>query len=154
MPQESYGYRLLSEAEWEYVARAGQRTTYAGSSTANDVAWVKHNSRKHLQPVALRITNTSDLHDCSGIVCEWCKDSWHPEAYTRRISALTAHEGQEVIDPIVLEAGEGGEHLRVTRSGYWSQSSHKSQVSVRDYFSCTIQSKHISFRVVRVFRGR
>ena len=52
------------------------------------------------------------------------------------------------------EAGEGGEHLRVTRSGYWSQSSHKSQVSVRDYFSCTIQSKHISFRVVRVFRGR
>ena len=75
------GYRLPSEAEWEYAARGGNQSlgyTYSGSNTADDVAWSKDNSRGSVHKVGTKNPNELGLNDMSGNVREWCWD-WDSE---------------------------------------------------------------------------
>lgn len=77
------GYRLPTEAEWEYSARAGAATSrhFGESSTlAGDHAWVVANSaldgRPTIQPVAEKKPNDFGLFDCLGNVFNWCQDEY------------------------------------------------------------------------------
>ena len=79
-PYDCAGYRLPTEAEWEYAARADTDLTYAGSDTVSDVAWGSANSGGVTHPVAQLAANGWGFHDQTGNVWEWVWD-WQ-EDYT------------------------------------------------------------------------
>ena len=74
-------YRLPSEAEWEYAARSGGKNEkYAGSGSAEAVAWYKANSGYRTHPAGRKQPNGLGLYDMSGNVWQWVSD-WFGENY-------------------------------------------------------------------------
>jgi formylglycine-generating enzyme required for sulfatase activity len=83
---ESEGYRLPTEAEWEYAARGGHRDSgkkYSGSDNVEEVAWYHGNSGFLIHPVGQKKTNSDNLYDMNGNVAEWCWDRYNDDYYTR-----------------------------------------------------------------------
>ena len=97
------GYRLPTEAEWEYAARAGNTTATHGALDA--IAWHSGNSRSKTHPVGKKRANAWGLYDMIGNVYEWTND-WYEEKYP----------GGAVSDP----AGPGSGSGRVYRGGGWN----------------------------------
>ena len=105
------GYRLPTEAEWEYACRAGSTTEYyygADPEKLRSFAWFEDNSDSHPHPVGQRKPNAWGLYDMAGNVWEWCND-YYGAKYYRQSPADNPRGPQE---------GE----KRVLRGGGWSAS--------------------------------
>ena len=131
--KEAKGYRLPTEAEWEYIAReAGtSTTTYSGSDTIDDVAWYSSNSSSETHEVKGKNANSLGIYDMSGNVWEWCYD-WYGT-----VSSTTAESG----------ASSGSD--RVQRGGSWVNDASICAVSYRYYYTPYYRFSFFGFRVVR-----
>ncbi|HEV3138457.1 MAG TPA: bifunctional serine/threonine-protein kinase/formylglycine-generating enzyme family protein, partial [Pirellulales bacterium] len=79
------GYRLPTEAEWEYACRAGTITMFSFGDAASQLdgfGWYGKNSEHRPQPVSLKRVNPFGLHDMHGNVVEWCHDWFVTDAYS------------------------------------------------------------------------
>ena len=126
------GYRLPTEAEWEYFARGGNtsQTTYSGSNTIGSVAWYDGNSGEKTHEVKTKASNALGLYDMSGNVWEWCWD-WYSDITTSTPSSGAA-------------SGWG----RVRRGGSWYGRANFCSASYRIYGLPFLRSRDYGFRVV------
>ena len=108
------GYRLPTEAEWEYLARGGDNYKYSGSDTVNYVAWYTENTKDTgTREVKTKKANGYGLYDMSGNVREWCWD-WN-----------------DIISNTTGSAGSAHGSFRVIRGGSWYDKSKNCTVSFR-----------------------
>ncbi len=117
------GYRLPTDAEWEFAARGGTQSqgyAYSGSNDVNEVAWYEDNSEGSSHPVGKKAANELGIHDMSGNVWEWCFD-WHP-----------SYVGSD----------------RVLRGGSWYDLAGYCRVADRDYDYPDYTDVDIGFRAV------
>ena len=129
---EAEGYRLPTEAEWEWLARGGENYEYAGSDNVDDVAWYTSNTNDTgTREVKTKAPNGYGLYDMSGNVYEWCWD-WYGS-----ISDSSAADG--------AASGSG----RVRRGGSWYYRVNICRVARRNYYDPNFRSNYFGLRVVR-----
>ena len=125
-------YRLPTEAEWEYAARAGT----SGDRYSEDldaIMWYSANSRKRSHPVGEKAPNAWGLHDMLGNVWEWVED-WYG-----------GYPGGSVTDPRGPVSGS----KRVVRGGSWSGVAGVCRASYRVRRSPGDRGRDLGFRLLR-----
>ncbi|MDR2552673.1 MAG: formylglycine-generating enzyme family protein [Treponema sp.] len=155
MKSGANGYRLPTEAEWEYAARGGNTAaaawsyTYAGTNAEQlgDYVWYAPNaytprntSKEYgAHPVGTKTGNGAGLYDMSGNVWEWC---WDWFAFSVNTAAVT--------DPVWAgdPAGPASGSNRVGRGGSWYYFAGICTVSIRYYYTPIGRSYDLGFRVV------
>lgn len=137
------GYRLPTEAEWEYACRAGATTRFSFGDDAGQLArygWFKENSEKKTHPVGQKTPNAWGLFDMHGNVMEWCHDRYAEDYY--RQSPRDNPTGPEEGDECVL------------RGGSWSTSADRCRAAARysetpQFADACFGSDNYGFRCVR-----
>ena len=125
----SFRYRLPSEAEWEYAARAGSTATRpVPVEQLAEYAWFIENSGDVPQPVASRKPNAFGLYDMLGNVWEWVNDRYHPDTYTK--ATRTDPMGPAQGGSRVRRGGSYHCPLFQTRPGYRSANTPDTAYSV------------------------
>jgi formylglycine-generating enzyme required for sulfatase activity len=113
------GYRLPTEAEWEYACRAGTDTNYSFGNNERglgDYAWFVDNSSKKTHPVGKKKPNPWGLYDMHGNVAEWCNDAYDKSYYAQ--NADKNPRGPADADKYVLRGGSWASPAEALRSSY------------------------------------
>jgi len=116
---EANGYRLPTEAEWEYACRAGSDAAYCFGDDVEELnryAWYKRTSRGRTWPVRQKAPNAWGLYDVHGNVWQWCNDWYAADYYTR--SPRRNPRGPETGQRRVLRGGAYREPARRCRAAY------------------------------------
>ena len=138
-------YRLPTEAEWEYAARAGSTGKYCfgdDERLLGDYAWYGKNSDKKTLPVGQKKPNAWGLYDMHGNVWEWCSDGYDGGYYKELAKRGVA------IDPWGPSRGSG----RVIRGGSWDGGAVYCRSACRLDWAPGYPGGHLGFRLVRVGR--
>lgn len=135
--QTGQPYRLLSEAEWEYAARAGSQTRYPwgidpGKNKANFDGSGSQWSGRQTSPVGSFAANAFGLHDMIGNVWEWVQDTWHD-----------SYQGA----PDDGRAWEASSGSRVVRGGSWFGLAYYCRAAYRNWHSPVLRNDVLGFRV-------
>lgn len=129
------GYKLPTEAQWEYACRAGTTTPWFTGNQESELgpyAWTNLNSDGRSHFVGTAKSNPFDLHDMTGNVWEWCQDWHHPQ---RNIGSH--------IDPVGPETGGA----RILRGSDWASGTIGCCSAFRGYASMGVRDRNGGFRV-------
>ena len=141
------GYRLPTEAEWEYCARGGENHLYSGSNNIDEIAWYggfiykdgkwvntgKGNSGKISHPVGEKKANGYGLYDMSGNVYEWVWDTY------------SEYKRCDVTDPYTDKSSP----YRIFRGGSWNYVASYTRVSFRHRDFASYRYDDLGFRFLR-----
>ena len=136
--QSNKTYQLLSEAQWEYAARAGNNSAYsfgAEKSRLGDYAWYKGNSGNRVHAVGEKLPNSYGLHDIHGNVKEWTADCWNH-------SYINAPAGGSIWNEGVCE-------MRVRRGGAWNDEAENLRSASRTFLVVNAGDETTGFRLAR-----
>lgn len=125
------GWRLPTEAEWEYAARAGEKTARYGK--IDEIAWYLHNSGNKTHPVGQKKPNVWGLYDTLGNVWEWT------------YSGYGAEEQQIAVDPVGASQGD----LRILHGGCWFSHRGATRITFLHLSIPEDANAHYGFRLVR-----
>ena len=116
------GYRLPTEAEWEYAARAGAPGPYdfGGADKLRQFAWFADNASEKTHAVGEKKPNRWGIYDLYGNVSEWCEDVYSPDYYKQ----------SPRVDP-GGPANPGKDVRRVMRGGSWKASADMCRATLR-----------------------
>ena len=136
--EDTNAYRLPTEAEWEYAARAGSENAYtfgSDTNTLNQYAWYQKNSEGQSHPVGQLNPNAWGLYDMHGNVHEWCQDWFDRNYYSQSPS----------IDPL----GPAKGLAKALRGGDWGSEDWYCRCASRSLRSPDRRSNRLGFRLVR-----
>jgi formylglycine-generating enzyme required for sulfatase activity len=137
--EETNKYRLPTEAEWEYAARADTKSTYCFSSdikTLSQYAWYRKNSEGKTHPIGQLKPNAWGLYDVHGNVHEWCQDWFDRNYYSQ--------------SPSNSPLGPSSGLAKVLRGGDWGSENWYCRCASRSLSSPDRRSNRLGFRLVRM----
>lgn len=153
-------YRLLSEAEWEYVARAESDTPFwwgssIGAALANYngsftyAVWPKDENRKRTVPVSRFEPNSWGLYQVHGNVWEWCEDEWSDNYYYASPDGSFHTKKKSVLARLIEIFSAARPTKRVIRGGSWASGPNFVRSAARGGAYPSFRNDRIGFRVAR-----
>ena len=137
-PYECDGFRLPTEAEWEYAAKGDQDFTYPGSDNIEDIAFWIENSGDQAYPVGSKMPNGFGLYDMGGNIRERVYDAYYP------------YSGEDVINPVVMPDFELDAELFSERGGSYACRRPEIRWNRRNLVWDYDRDLHTGFRVARI----
>jgi len=139
--RQANGYRLLTEAEWEYACRAGTTTPFYSGYSMDDAGWHQGNTAvvvngwndRSTRPVGQKLPNAWGLYDMHGNVLEWCWD-W-----------MAPYTAEPKVDPIGPSTGT----RRIYKGGCWNVIANNCRSAYRFGQFQGLQMHYVGFRVGR-----